>query len=104
MRTAAHFGIPSGNVVEGWRKVYDRKGFLGLHKQAGKRTDTAMTKKKATKKETSSEDLAAQKLAKLQKEVEYLRAENAFLKKLDALVREEEAAKAQSRQQKPSGN
>jgi hypothetical protein len=49
-------------------------------------------------------DPTAQKLIELQKEVEYLRAENAFLKKLEALAQQEEAAKAQARRPKPSGN
>ena len=60
--------------------------------------------KKLKKKEITSNDPAAQKLVEMQNELEYLRAENAFLKKFNALVQQEEAAKAQARQQKSSGN
>ena len=63
-----------------------------------------MPKKKSTKKDASNTDLSAEKLAALQKEVEYLRAENAFLKKLDALIQQEKVAQAQSKRQKPSRN
>jgi transposase len=63
---------------------------------------TQKTSKK--KKDKSTMDSGAEQLAALQKEVEYLRAENAFLKKLDALIQQEKAAKAQGRRQKPSRN
>ena len=62
-----------------------------------------MTKKRQKGKPTQT-DPAAQKLAEMQKELDYLRAENAFLKKLEALVQQEEAAKAQARWPKSSGN
>lgn len=105
VRTAAHFGIPNSNMVKGWRKLYDSKGWVGLHQQFSERKTTKMTnKKKGGKKEEPDLDQSAQKLAELQKEVEYLRAENAFLKKLDALIREEEAGKAQSKRPKSSRN
>lgn len=103
MRTAAYFGIPGGSVVAGWKKIYDRDGYWGFQKQRSTRKKTVMAKKK-TKKDSTSDDAATKKLAALQKEVEYLRAENAFLKKLDALIQEEEAAKAKNRQHKSSGN
>jgi transposase len=61
-------------------------------------------KQKSTKKGASGTNSSAEQLAALQKEVEYLRAENAFLKKLEALIQQQEAAKAQSKQQKPSRN
>ncbi|SKA34456.1 hypothetical protein SAMN04488128_1092 [Chitinophaga eiseniae] len=59
-------------------------------------------KKKKTTRIVSNPE--AEKLAALQAENEYLRTELAFLKKLDALIQQEKAAKAQGRQQKPSRN
>jgi len=101
--TASFFKIPNEAVICQWVKIYKRSGVLGLVNNCRGEKKAIMTKK-SRKKDTVPIDPAAQKLAALQKEVEYLRAENAFLKKLDALAQEEEAAKAQARQQKPSGN
>jgi len=59
-----------------------------------------MAPKSKKKEKIDRSDTNAAKIAALQKEVEYLRAENAFLKKLDALIQQEEAEK----RQKPSRN
>lgn len=105
VRTAALFGIPNISVVYNWRQIYERLGASGLLKEIrGRKKSLMLKKKKTTKKETSPTDMSAEKLAALQKEVEYLRAENAFLKKLDALIQQEKVAKAQSKRQKPSRN
>ncbi|MBO9660925.1 MAG: hypothetical protein J7527_19030, partial [Chitinophagaceae bacterium] len=91
-------------VVYRWRQTFERFGPLGLLQETRGRKKTLMPKKKPAKKDTSTSDTSAAKLASLQKEVEYLRAENAFLKKLDALIQQEEVAKAQSKQPKSSRN
>lgn len=105
MQTAAFFSIPNIYVVSRWRQLYERQGASALLKETRGRKKTLMPKKqKSTKKASSGTESSAEHLAALQKEVEYLRAENAFLKKLEALVQQEEAAKAQSKQQKPSRN
>jgi transposase len=102
-QTASYFRIPGEGVVGKWVRDYERFGAMGLSAKPRGRKKTTMTKK-PRKKGVTPADPTAQKLAELQKEVEYLRAENAFLKKLEALAQEEEAARAQARQQKPSGN
>jgi transposase len=102
-QVASHFKIPNGSTIQRWLKSYERLGAEGLLKENRGRKKTIMAKK-PRKQEYPSTDPAAEKLAALQKEVEYLRAENAFLKKLEALVQQEKAAKAQARQQKPSRN
>ena len=102
-QTACLFEIPNESAIARWLKTYESWGAVGLLEQTRGRKKTPMTKKPRKKAVTSS-DPAAEKLAALQKEVEYLRAENAFLKKLEALVQQEKAAKAQARQQKPSRN
>jgi len=64
-----------------------------------------MTTKKINKqKKASTAEQASEQLASLQKELEYLRAENAFLKKLDALIQQEKASQAQSKRPKSSRN
>jgi len=102
-QTAGHFKIPNASVICKWLKAYQRFGIDGLANKRRGRKKSIMTKKPGKKEDTAA-DPAAQKLAEMQKELDYLRAENAFLKKLSALVQQEEAAKAQARRPKSSGN
>lgn len=102
-QTASHFKIPNEGVISRWVKLYKRLGAAGLSAKPRGRKRTSMAKK-PKKTEQTSTDPADQKLAEMQKELDYLRAENAFLKKLRALVQQEEAAKAQARRSKSSGN
>ncbi len=102
-QTASDFKIPNEAVLSRWIKNYERLGIDGLANKRRGRKKSIMTKKPGKKVDTAA-DPAAQKLAAMQKELDYLRAENAFLKKLSALVQQEEAAKAQARRPKSSGN
>lgn len=105
VQTAAFFAISQDEIVRRWLKIYQRHGIAGLLKKPGGRKKSLMAKKSTrNKKDKALTDPAVEKLAALQEEVEYLRAENAFLKKLDALIQQEQAAKAQNKQPKPSGN
>jgi transposase len=103
IETAVHFQIPNECVVMRWLRRYEEHGAAGLLRDGRGRKKTFMTKK-TTKKGGTDSSTADRKLAELQKEVEYLRAENAFLKKLDALIQQEKARKEQSRRQKSSRN
>jgi transposase len=102
-QTANYFKIPNAGIVSQWVKSYKRLGAMGLLNELRGRKRSIMAKKPKNK-EVTSNDPAAQKLVELQKELEYLRAENAFLKKFNALVQQQEAAKAQARRPKSSGN
>ena len=102
-QAATYFKIPNIGVISRWVTLYKHGGAEGLLPRTKGRKKRAMSKK-PTKKASQSSDEAASKLTKLQKEVEYLRAENAFLKKFEALVQQEKAAKAQAGRQKPSKN
>jgi transposase len=103
MGAAVHFKIPNESVVRCWLKKYEQQGSAGLLEETRGRKKTTMTKR-VKKKATVNANTTDEKLAALQKEVEYLRAENAFLKKLDALIQQEKADKKQSRRPKPSRN
>ena len=103
VRTSVLFGIPQDSAVGRWLKIYQQQGEAGLLKETRGRKESGMAKK-SPKKVTNSADPAAKKLLALQREVAYLRAENAFLKKLDALIQQEKAAKIHSRQSKLSRN
>lgn len=81
---SAMFGIPDHSTLLNWERTYYEKGAEGLLKDNRGRPRKNMNKKaKGTKipKETK-EDLI--------EEVQRLRAENAYLKKLQALIQEEE--------------
>lgn len=84
---AARFNISNETVVRHWLNVYKdagEKGLLGI--KPGRSRD--MTKPKKTPPLT---DAALEKLSpeELRAELRYLRAENAYLKKLKALVQSE---------------
>jgi transposase len=102
-QAASHFNIPNESTIHCWIKIYEQQGAMGLlkDKRGGK---VSTMPRKPRKSIVKPSDPTAQKLIELQKEVEYLRAENAFLKKLEALAQQEQAAKAQARRPKPSGN
>lgn len=99
MQTAIQFGIPGDGTVSKWLSRYEALGAEGLFKDGRGRKRSIMAKKtkKVNKKITGSVE---DRLAALQAENEYLRAENAFLKKLDALIQEDQSA--QNKRQKPS--
>jgi transposase len=102
-QAASHFGIPNESTIHRWLKVYEQRGATGLSRN-GRGCQASTMTGKPKKSNVKSSDPTARKLEELQKEVEYLRAENAFLKKLEALVQQEKAAKAQAKRQKPFRN
>ena len=92
------FGVPSDSTILTWIRRYKEFGKAGLDpKPTGRPRTMAVPKKK--KKERSSDP----KIAAMEDELEYLRAENAYLKKLSALIQEEELKKSKSKS-KPSKN
>jgi transposase len=102
-QTASYFKIPNEGIICQWVKIYKRLGASGLSGETRGRKRSSMAKK-PPKEQIPPNASADQKLAEMQKELDYLRAENAFLKKLEALVQQEEAAKAQAKRPKSSGN
>ncbi len=84
------FNIPSESVIIYWRKAYELMGPSGLISQRKGRPPKMKhpiksKSKKSTKSLTREEELL--------KENEYLRAENALLKKLQALVQADKKQK-----------
>ena len=83
--TALKFNISSPALISHWHKAYRQYGMSGLTpKRQGR---GAMTKPVITNKPDDDKTPA-----ELKRELAYLRAENAYLKKLDALLREREQA------------
>lgn len=77
--TCIRFRIPNRNTLKKWIAIYDREGITGLSIERRGRSITmpAKSKKPLTKEEQLLEELAD------------LKAENAYLKKLHALVQSE---------------
>lgn len=81
-QTAVKFGIPTDTTVGKWERIYYEEGPQGLY-QDNRGRKSKMNSDKPTKKKLSKEteeDLIA--------EVQRLRMENDYLKKLQALVQE----------------
>ncbi|MBG9206945.1 transposase [Staphylococcus sciuri] len=74
--TAIKFGLNNPSIIIRWKKIYDKEGVEGLKKPKGR---PPMTKKK---KQKPNQKLSREK--ELEREIENLRLENAYLKKLNA--------------------
>jgi transposase len=86
---SAIFQIPDPSMVRRWKKKWETAGEGALEtKEKGPSTMKSHNQKKST-----SKDLVDQSREAMEKELEYLRMENAYLKKLEALVREEKSPK-----------
>ena len=85
---AVDIGLTSSGVLDNWIKKYKENCYNVIENKRGRKAKT-MTKIKKSKKILTKED----KIKDLEKEILYLKAENEYLKKLNALVQEEELAK-----------
>lgn len=88
-----YFQIGDAGAVGRWQRLYARGGAQALAPPP----PPPPRPMKKTRSSKPAEDMSRDELLK---EVAYLRAETAYLKKLDALIREEQAAQQQKR--KPS--
>jgi transposase len=85
------FNIPAQSTLVCWARKYEQLGMGGLNEQKGR--PTSMKKDKPATKKTAP----LTRLEELEKENLYLRAENDFLKKLDALTREKQTQQSKKR-------
>jgi len=88
-----YFQIGSAGAVGEWQRLYAEGGAQAL-------APPPLPPRNPMKKTRSSKPTEGMSRDELLKEVAYLRAETAYLKKLDALIREEQAAQRAKR--KPS--
>lgn len=86
-KTAAHFNIPSRRSISKWERIYYEEGKEALYEERRGRASKMGTKRprRAKKNIETNEDLLA--------EVQRLRMENEYLKKLNALVQAREKSK-----------
>lgn len=86
--TAAMFNIPSPRIIRKWRIYFESRGIDALNpKKKGR--PSMKEDKKSTPVEGSTEALQA--------EIERLRMENAYLKKLNALVQSKEKSPSKTK-------
>ena len=90
-KTAAHFNIPCRDSITKWERIYYEEGKEALYEERRGRASKMGTKRprKDKKDIESNEDLLA--------EVQRLRMENEYLKKLNALIQEREKSVKQTR-------
>lgn len=91
-QAAAQFGIQSHATISKWERIYYEEGKEALFEERRGRKRNMPGKKKDTfiKKDVNEN-------ADLLKEVQYLRMENEYLKKLIALVQEREKSEKQTK-------
>ena len=94
---AVNAHINSGQLCQ-WVRRYNEKGMDGLQCKKGRPTEQFVMNKKTKKSKLSVSEQEELKL--LRERNEYLEMENEYLKKLDALVSEREAAEARAKKQK----
>ena len=83
------YNIPSESTIINWRRAYETKGLSGLKPQPKGRPKMS----KPIKRKTRKSDKPLTREEQLEQEVEYLRAENELLKKLQALAQEDKKQK-----------
>ena len=87
VQTAIHFSLPDHSRVRVWNKLYDEKGPQYLMEEHRGRIKMKLNKEKKISKITTSTE------KELLKKIEYLETENAYLKKLNALIQDKEKSK-----------
>ena len=88
--------LKNTKLVQKWERIYFEEGPEGLAKERRGRTSKMAGVRKGKPRKLKPEvqdDLIAEN-QKLKERLEYLEAENEYLKKLDALIREKEARAA----------
>lgn len=87
-RLAAEYNLPGPGTIVLWMKKYEELGYNGLEGKQGRPRGRPKIMTKEEKKNTPLTNDEREELVRLRKEKEYLEMENAYLKKLDALVTE----------------
>src|SRR5699024_2046496 len=86
--------IKQGSTIANWQRAYDSQGFEGLTGAPGRpknKGDRAMTHQDKQPRNLSQSEL--EELIELREKTMYLEAENAYLKKLKALIQKQSNTK-----------
>lgn len=93
MEAMLRFNLPSPSIIVNWRKQVEAHGFEGLKPQIKGRPPMEKNDRSPNKRKKPASKVPLTKEEQLQQELEYLRAENALLKKLHALVQKDSKRK-----------
>jgi transposase-like protein len=93
VETAAIFNLTSSGMVRKWRLLFEEGGFDALESKKKGRPSMKETKKTESRKPVPAEGT----LEALQAKIERLEMENAYLKKLNALVQMQEKLQTKSK-------
>lgn len=90
METTLHFNLGNSNTPKDWEQIYYEKGPQGLYEKRKYKKSGKPRKMKDLDKNQKIEEKDLKNMTKeeLLEKYEYLRMENAYLKKLQALVQE----------------
>ena len=91
--TAVKFGIPNDSVVLAWDRLYESEGISALYRDNRGKMKKPIKHKQSTGAKSTGDELV--------EELEFLRAENAYLKKLRVLV-EQRISRERGNVPKPS--
>ncbi len=101
---AIEAGIDSGTLYQ-WVRKYKTMGYNGLvYMKKGRRPKDPVMKKLNPKTPRKLEESEYEELIRLRAEIEYIKAENAIIKKEIALREEKEAARLKAKKQRSSKN
>lgn len=89
----ALFNLGGQSTVLRWKQLYERGGADALKSKGERMSAKVKTSSKTDKNLTPEQEIIAKQL----EELEYLRAENAYLKKLDALIQSKKSATKKKR-------
>lgn len=92
-QTVALFHLSSVTCVTHWERLYSQYGMMGLYPTKHRHRRMKKPPKPTSDKSTLTLE---QQLKRQQEELAYLRAENAYLKKLDALMQQKSGKKSRS--------
>ena len=85
---ATLYNLPGAGTIVSWMKKYEELGYNGLEGKQGRPRGRPKIMTEEKNKNTPLTNEEREELIRLRKEKEYLEMENAYLKKLDALVKE----------------
>lgn len=88
-QTSAHFKIPASSSILHWQKLYNQGGISALEPRPRGRPAMAQRLKPFKPTNKPVEEMTQ---AELMREVQYRRAETAYLKKLEAVLQARESA------------
>lgn len=94
---AIELNLPKPALLSSWLKAYQTHGIMGLYLKRKGRTPVTPSDKAAKPIQIGKTASPTDEHADLLRRIQYLEAENAYLKKLDALIRQKNQSKPETK-------